>query len=62
MVTPVTVTLDTDLVALLQKRYQPIRETAREMIILEFYRWALLSLISMQRSGTANDFGLMSYE
>ena len=40
---PVTVTLDTDLATLLQKRDQPIQKTAREMIILELYRQGSIS-------------------
>ena len=51
---PVTVTLDTDLVALLQKRNQPIRKTAREMIVLELYRQGSIS------SGKAAQFLNMS--
>ena len=40
---PVTVTLDTDLAILLQKRDQPIQKTAREMIVLELYRQGSIS-------------------
>lgn len=40
---PVTVTLDTDLATLLQKRDQPIQKTAREMIVLELYRQGSIS-------------------
>lgn len=40
---PVTVTLDTDLATLLQKRDQPIQKTACEMIILELYRQGSIS-------------------
>lgn len=51
---PITVTLDTDLVALLQKRNQSIQKTAREMIVLELYRQRSIS------SGKAAQFLNMS--